>query len=47
MNWRALIMQALGTLSIVTGVALFSLPAGLIALGVGLIAFGLAVERSG
>lgn len=47
MNWRAVVLQGVGTLSIVVGVGLFSLPAGLIALGVGLIAFGLAVERSG
>jgi hypothetical protein len=46
MNWTAFALQAVGTLCFVTGVGLYSLPAGLIAAGIALVAFGLAAERS-
>lgn len=43
----SLIVQAFGILTLTVGVSLFSLPAGLITLGVLAIVVGIALERSG
>jgi hypothetical protein len=40
----AAILEALGILSVSTGIGFYSLRDGLIALGVGLAAFGIAIE---
>ena len=38
-------VQAVGILLVAAGAALWSLPVGVIVLGVGVLAFGLAMER--
>lgn len=41
------VLQAMGILTVAVGVGLWSLPAGLVVVGLGLLAFGLAAERRG
>lgn len=41
------VLQAVGILTVAVGVGLWSLPAGLVVVGLGLLAFGLAAERRG
>jgi len=41
------LLQAIGILTVAVGVGFWSLPAGVVVVGLGLLAFGLAAERRG
>jgi hypothetical protein len=41
------LLQAIGILTVAVGVGIWSLPAGVVVVGLGLLAFGLAAERRG
>ena len=41
------ITQAVGILTVAFGVGMWSVPAGIVVVGMGLLAFGLAAERRG
>lgn len=43
----SLLVQAVGIIALTVGVSLFSVPAGIIVLGVLVIVAGIALERSG
>lgn len=41
------LLQAVGILTVAFGIGLWSVPGGVVTVGVGLLAFGLAAERRG
>lgn len=43
----ATILEAVGLVIVSLGVALWSVPAGLVVAGLGVVAFGLALEKAG